>query len=142
MIRHQNRLHLRINIPGSFQANLSSGESIPGLSIRDLAIEFLKSQIPKGYFNEKENCKHNFSTDLQVLEMAELDRDLLMNHEVRLWEAGINRPAGGKTKRAKKTLKFMPSVEKLILIRNRTGLSSIKYFLETLIISQKLNNLR
>jgi len=142
LVRYQNKLHLRINIPGSFQANLSSGESIPGLSIFDLVREFFKLQFSRVLLKEKTTSRYNFTSDLKVLEKAEFDYDLLMSYEERLWKAGISRPLGGKANRRNMVFQFTPSVEKLVIIRNKTGLSRIKYFLECLIISQKFDKFR
>jgi len=142
MIRHQDRLHLRINIRGSFQANLSSGESIPGLPILDLAKECFKLLFSKKHFKKKESIEYSTWLEENFQKLAKLDRDYFVNYEDRLRAAGINWPAGGKVKKNMKTFNLLPNVEKLIVIRNKTGLSKIKYFLESLIISWNLNKFR
>ena len=121
----QERLHLRVNLPGSFQANFSEGESIPGLSILGLCKELLR---------KNEMYCHTSPGDLAKLLPLSFDRQSLDEKETFLWNTWwTNRTISSRQEN---------EVNRLIRIRNATGLSQLKFLLERLLINKNIEKIK
>jgi len=124
LLRWHKKLHLRINVPGSFQANFSGGESIPGLGISALITEFLKNLRNRNVLNDP---------ILRDFKLSELNLSELQILEDELWKSRKSSPSQSP---------MSPLGNKLILLRNRLGLSRLKFIMETIIISNALRGNR
>jgi hypothetical protein len=124
-LRDQNKLHIRINLPGSLQANFSAGESISGLSILNLVKEYLGKIQPN---------KSSLANDLKLLQSAAFKEQELRKQEDLLWQ-------GWWTKHAILSMENKNETT-MIIFRNRIGLSRFKHLLESMIISKRLRSFR
>jgi len=116
LLRWHKKLHLRINVPGSFQANFSGGESIPGLGILVLLTELFRIFWNSQQIAERGTSQFDFSN---------LNRNSLEITEKELWNS---------REKLINELEISPRGKKLILLRNKLGLSRLKFPIETLII--------
>ena len=128
LLRWHKKLHLRINIPGSFQANFSEGESIPGLGIFALVTEYLKNL---------RNSHGLFMPSAGQFDCLDLNQNKLEIIEDELWNGRKS-----LSRQSPKQIPISPLGTKLIFIRNRLGISRLKFLLETLIISNELRRNR
>jgi len=126
LLRWHKKLHLRINIPGSFQANFSEGESIPGFSIFALVTEYLKNlRTSHGLLPQS----------ARQFDYLDLNQNKLEFIEDKLWNGRKS-----VSRQSSKQIPMSPLGSKLIIIRNRLGLSRFKFFMETIIISNEMRN--
>jgi hypothetical protein len=123
MIRCNRKLHLRINVPGSFQANFSGGESISGISITKLAANLFRNSAKKSRIIIKQDV-----TQLKFLNHTELEK-----YENELWSFRMARKNWDTIK---------PAEIKLIMLRNKLRLTIVKILLESLIISKELQKFK
>jgi len=116
ILRLQGKLHLRLNIPGRFDANFSNGESIPGISILQ-TLRMLFSHTRKLKLEDKppQPQEESYSYDLEFLE----------GEENRIWESRFL----GNEQISTKTSQLA-----LIRVRNRLKVSNLNHFIEYIYI--------
>jgi hypothetical protein len=121
IIRSKEKLHIRVNIPGSYQADFSGGESIPGLSISRLLHNLLKIKPPRKYVVSKQ----------KIRDLENLDSVNLLDYENELWASRVSTKLSDASK---------PGEIMLIKIRNILRISAFKHSLESFIISREMGS--
>jgi hypothetical protein len=121
MLRAQGKLHLRLNIPGRFDANFANGESITGFSV----LQIVAMLLNKGNRRPAISSRFDFEIATEDLDLEKLSQ--LENH---FWNQRIFSD--------EKIVNNLRE-EKLIKIRNFSKVSVIRNILEGHYLSKILN---
>ena len=120
MLRSQGKLHLRLNVPGRFDANFANGESIAGFSI----LQLIKMLLAERIDTDTTSNEVDFEMAIVNLDLGELSQI-----EDILWKQRVF---------SDDKFAIDSKQEKLIQIRNFLRVSKLRNMLEDLYLSQIL----